>query len=392
MSLRTSLAATLLLISWWNNAPAQDKVVPPANTGLVLEMAFIKSAPPAYQTVYSSDSANPGNLSFRFGRVAGWQLPPGTQPVGLVRVLPVLRDKAVIVRVSVLRGKHMESEEAVGTYTLGENEKVLVEAAKNFGVEPFEIKVIRLSSLPTNLPAVENKLPSLDVVGVEQVVSSLPFIKITFRNLSEKSIEAVYFEVLQGDRLIGRSMPQGKEGYPLMLHGDAYEWSIPLGTRSDGIAGNYLPAVIKDQRVVITGIFFSDGTSEGAPNTDLLKRLRHGRKIELRRILPLFENALAQSDSDLSDGPAKLRLQVEALNYKLTADEQEELNKTLTVKEQASNLVENSSYIIKKDLLDFLKHFPAVMDGKLFRTWLVRAKDHYSNWLVRLETVPVPPN
>lgn len=392
MSLRTSLAATLLLISLSSAARPQEKVAHPADTGLVLEMSFLKSKPPTYQTVYRPDSPNPGNFSFRFGRVASWQLPVGAQPVGAVRVLPVLMGKAVKVQVSVMRGKYLDPENAVGTYTLGENEKVIVEAAKNFGVEPFEIKVIRLSSLPTNLPAVENKFPSLEVVGIEQVVTALPVIKIKFRNLSEKSIEAVYLEVLQGDRSIGMSMPQGKEGHPLMLPGDAHEWSIPLGTRSDGIAGNYLPAVIKEQRVVITGIFFSDGTSEGDPNTDLLMRLRHGRKIELRRILPLFENALAHSDSDLSNGPAQLRLQVEALSYKLTSDEQEELNKTLKVKEHGSSLIENSSNLVKKDLLDFLKRFPPLMDGKLFRTWLVRAKDHYSSWLARLETVSVAQN
>lgn len=389
MSLRTFLASVLLCISLSSIARAQPKVVHPADTGLVLEMAFVKSTPPTYQTVYWPDSPNPGNWSARFGKVAGWQLPAGVLPVRAVRVLPVLMGRAVIVHVSVLRGNHMDTEDAVETYTLRENEKIRVEAAKDFGVEPFEIKVIRVSSLPSNLPAVENKLPSLEVVGIEQVVSALPFVKLTFRNLSERSIEALSLQVMQGDRSLVSGVPQGTEGKPLMLPGQTYESRTPLGTRAEGVAGNYLPSVMEEQRVVITGLLFSDGTTEGTPPRDFLLGLKYGRKIELRRILPLFESALAQSDSDLVDGPAKLGLQVEALSYKLTADEQAELNKTLTVKQKS---VEGASHLIRKDLLDFLKRFPAVMDGKAFRTWLVRAKEHYSNWLARLESSPVAQN
>ncbi len=389
MSLRTFLASVLLCISLSSIARAQPKPVHPADTGLVLEMAFVKSTSPTYQTVYWPDSPNPGNWSARFGKVAGWQLPSGKLPVRAVRVLPVLMGRAVIVHVSVLLGNHMEREDAVGTYTLRENEKVRVEAAKDFGVEPFEIKVIRVSSLPSNLPAVENKLPSLEVVGIEQVVSALPFVKVTFRNLSERSIEALSLQVMQGDRSLVSGVPQGIEGKPLMLPGQTYESRTPLGTRAEGVAGNYLPSVMEEQRVVITGLLFSDGTTEGTPPRDFLLGLKYGRKIELRRILPLFESALAQSDSDLVDGPVKLRLQVEALSYKLTADEQAELNKTLTVKQKS---IEGASHLIRKDLLDFLKRFPAVMDGKAFRSWLVRAKEHYSNWLARLESSPVAQN
>ncbi|MGI9069336.1 MAG: hypothetical protein ACR2HX_23410 [Pyrinomonadaceae bacterium] len=389
MSLQTFLASVLLCISLSSITHPQQKVGHPTDTGLVLEMAFVKSTPPTYQTVYWPDSPNPGNWSARFGKVAGWQLPPGVLPVRAVRVLPVLMGRAVIVHVSVLRGNHIDTEDAVGTYTLRENEKVRVEAAKDFGVEPFEIKVIRVSSLPSNLPAVENKLPSLEVVGIEQVVSALPFVKLTVRNLSERSIEALSLQVMQGDRSLVSGVPQGTEGKPLMLPGQTYESRTPLGTRAEGVAGNYLPFVMEEQRVVITGLLFSDGTTEGTPPRDFLLGLKYGRKIELRRILPLFESALAQSDSDLVDGPAKLRLQVEALSYKLTADEQTELNKTLTVKQKS---IEGASHLIRKDLVDFLKRFPAVMDGKAFRTWLVRAKEHYSNWLARLESSPVAQN
>jgi len=382
MSLRTFLTSALLLVSSFCIAPAQEKVAHPADTGLVLEMAFVKPNPPTYQTVYWPDSPNPGNLILRFGKVAGWEVQSDPLAVRAVRVLPVLIGTKVVVQVNVLRGKQI-SEEPVGTYTLRESETVKVEAAKNFGVEPFEIKVIPLSSLPSNLPAVENKLPSLEVVSVQQEFSALPFIKITFRNFSEKAIEAVSLEVMQGGRSVVRWLPQGVDGKPLIPPGETYESRMPLATRTDGVAGNYSPSVLGDQRIVITGLLFSDDTSEGSPPKDLLLAFKHGRKIELRRILPLFENALTLSDADLSDGPAKLRSRVEALSYKLTAEEQAELNKMLKVKQRPD---EGASQLIRKDLVDFLKRFPPVMDGKLFRTWLIRAKDHYSNWLARLET------
>lgn len=389
MSLRTFLASLLLFISLSSIARTQPELGHPNDTGLLLEVTFVKSTPPTYQTVYGPDSQNPGNWSTRFGKVAGWQLPPGALPVRAVRILPVLTGKTVTVLVSVLRGhKHLDTENAVGTYTLRENEKLRVEEAKNFGVEPFEIKVIRVSSLPNNMPTVENRIPSLEVVGIEPVVSTLPLYKLTFRNLSKKSIEALTIEVMQGARVLSTGRPRGSEGKPLIPPGETVECRVPLETRAEGTADNYSPAVSLEQRVVISGVLFSDGAAEGLmPRIDLQGE-KYGRKIALRRILRLLESALAEADSDLIAGPTKLRLQIEE-SFSFTDAELADPDTRSTVNEGDSKSLELGLHLIKGHVLDPLRRFSAVADPRAFRSWLVRAKEQYSNWLLRLEATEV---
>lgn len=385
MSLRTFLGSILLCFVFPVIVCPQVKPNRPADTGLVLEIALVKSSPPIYAPVYWPDSPNPGNWYLRFDRPAGWQPRPGTKRTFGIRLLPHLTSDSVRVRVAVLRGQEeIEAEEVVGTYTLRVNEKFKVEEAKEFGVQPFEIKVLRVSPLPSNLPVIENGFSSVDVVGIEPIVSALPVYKLTFRNPSGKSIDALYLQVMRGEKSMAGFIPQGSEGRPLMAAGETIEWSpLPLHTQAEGAPGNYVPSVVSEQRVVVTGLIFSDGTVEGKPPRDLFLAMKVGRKIELRRIVQLLERALTEAGARPPDGPAKLRVQVEGLGFNLTDSEQAELEETFTEKASALTSINTARRAIRMHVLNDLRI--SSLKGLPFETWLVRAKEHYSNWLVRLE-------
>jgi hypothetical protein len=386
MSLRRFLTVILLITSFSSIARTQQRAVHVEETGLVLEVVYVKSKGPAYQKVRWSDSTTLGDWYSHFGRVAGWQLPSGAKPIRAVRILPQLSRETVTIKVSVLRGqKYHEIEDAVGTYTLQENQKVSVDLLKDFGVEPFEIKVIRLESLPSTLPVIENRTSSVEVVGIEPLLSTLPRYKLTFRNLSQTSIHSLTVKIMQGERTLGTGRPQGSEGRPLMQPGESFEWRLPLATQAEGPADSYSPTVPLDQRVVVAGLVFSDGREEGVPGGMHLQGERYGRKIELRRILPLLESSLATANADLVDGPTGLRLQIEALTFDLTEAEQDDLNKTLTVNENVSKAIELGRHLMRRDILEELQRVPAMTDPQTFKVWLARAKERYSNWLLRLE-------
>lgn len=392
MSLRTFLTSVVLLISQLTYVHAQQKSNLAADTGLVLEMSLLKSEPPGYQTIYWPDSASPGDWMTRFDKVADWQLPSGALPVRAVRVRPVLTGHTVAVQVSVLRGlKNLNAEDEVGTYTLGENEKATVDAAKDFGVEPFEIRVRRISSLPSKPPGVENPFSSLEVVSIERAVSVLPFYKFSFRNISEKSIDALILQVRQGEEESISGMPQGSEGKPLMLPGETSELRLPFAYRVDGNADNYLPSEIEGQRLVIRAVLFSDGSAEGFPPRNFLLDATPSRKIELRCVISILESLHASADSDLINGAAKLRTQIQALNSELTSEKRAELNQASQAT-QSSQCVEGGSQIIRAKVLDSLRRLPSTVDVSVFRAWLAREKERYSNWLSRLETLAASQN
>jgi hypothetical protein len=137
----TGLAAKVL---------AQQEVSPP--TRLALEVTFFPGRNPAYSTVPGPDAKASGAWYALFARIPSWQPPAGAQQIEAVRVISRVEGDAVKVTVSTLSGrKALENEQPVGTYLIRETEKISIDDLKRFGIEPFQIKLIRVNA---NVPAV----------------------------------------------------------------------------------------------------------------------------------------------------------------------------------------------------------------------------------------------
>src|SRR6185369_17759430 len=123
----------------------------PAPTRLALEVTFYPGRKPAYETVPGPDSKPSGAWFALFARIASWQAPVGAQPIEAVRVISRVEGEAVRVTVSTLSGrKALENEQPVGTYLIRETEKISIDDLKRFGIEPFQIKLVRVN--PSMLP------------------------------------------------------------------------------------------------------------------------------------------------------------------------------------------------------------------------------------------------
>jgi hypothetical protein len=166
-----------------------------------------------------------------------------------------------------------------------------------------------------------------------------------------------------------------------MQPGETIEWRMALHLRSEGTNGDHTPALALNEKFVIPAVRFADGTLEGPFPTSIdYHAERYGKKIELKRILPLFDLAISAPESD--DGAARLRAQIEALSFEFTPEENEEMGEKLT-NAQLKKAVDFGRHMLRNQVLQQLRTFPE--DGKIFKAWLVKARESYQAFLTRLE-------
>ncbi|MGH9875433.1 MAG: hypothetical protein ACRD9S_23500 [Pyrinomonadaceae bacterium] len=74
---------------------AQERRGRSQETGIALEVTYLAGQAPTYQTVPWASAPRGWVWYARFGRVAGWKLPAGAQPIRAVRIVPFLDEEAV---------------------------------------------------------------------------------------------------------------------------------------------------------------------------------------------------------------------------------------------------------------------------------------------------------
>jgi hypothetical protein len=396
MHLRTLLSSVLLLGCLCAYSPEQE-LKQLNQTGWLLEITYLKNAPPAYHNVFLPGSLVSGGWFARFGHIPGWELPAGAAPIRAVRISNRLRNDRVRVTVSVLRGKRiMDTEETVVTFELLENQKMVVTELEKFGVEPFEIRAFKTDPLPGSQPDISNEIKSIEVIGIEAVASDLPRNKLTLRNLSNKSIEALRIDIFQGDRLRITAQRQGLEGRLLVLAGDTVQVNVSMAVEAAGSAGAYAPALSAQQKYVIRSVIFSDGTAEGAIEDPYspaaFQIVSAGRRIELQKTLPLFTAALDSPDDSLTQGVKKLRSQLKKITVPIADAEIANLQQRFPSHdaEFLRDGVGVGISLMREEMLNQLRHFENNPNGKDFRSWLIDNTARYSQWLERLEPAAPP--
>lgn len=384
MSLKNFVAAVSVVISLLGVAGAQQSSTPSKATGIALEVTHDAGLAPAYLPVPWASAPRGWVWYARFGKVVGWRLPEGAQPVRAVKVTPFLDEEAVRITISVLRGKnYYDAEETVATYSAHENEMVTIAELKEFGVEPFQIKVVRVAPQAPALPPVLNRTKSIEVVGIEPVDATLPVYKLTLRSLSDKNISALQINVDEGGGQQMSGMPQGKDGQPLIKAGASFELKQPLDTHAQPTAAGYAPVSPNAQSIVIASLVFEDGSYEGeALSAARYRGYSAGRKTELERIVPVLESAVAGNASADS-----LRTDLSALSFDLDPNDVAVLAEAFPgiKREQLQMSIEASIHGVRRELLADLERFEQRGNRKeSFQSWLTHTRDRYSNWLARI--------
>jgi hypothetical protein len=385
MNLKRLVITVASVFCFLATAAAQQPQSRNTATGLTLEITMLKGIAPEYLPVLSKNMPRGGAWYPRFDRIAEWHLPAGEQPIYAVRLVPFVEADTVRINVSVLRGeKFLDSEEAVGSYSGRENERLSLEALKNFGVEPFEVKIVRVAQQLSDLPAIVNQSKSVEVVGIEPLLATFPAFKLTLRNLSAKNISALTVQIMGEGKVKLSGMPQGKEGEPLIRAGDSTYLNQPLATRAEPTPAGYAPGLPSAQQIVITAVVFEDCTYEGdARSAATLCGFTVGRRLELKRLVPVLESSLATAAS-----PESFRAQLSDLSFEVDASYVASLAEAFPGIEQKRlrSPIETAVHGIRKQVLDQLQSFEqdrhSVAD---FQNWLRTTKEQYANWLARLD-------
>jgi hypothetical protein len=384
MNLKRVVITVASVFCFLGTAAAQQPQSRNTASGLTLEITCLKNTAPSYLPVLSKDMPRGGAWYSRFDRIAEWHLPAGEQPIYAVRLVPFVEADTVRINVSVLRGeKFLDSEEAVGSYSGRENERLRLEALKNFGVQPFEVKIVRVAQQLSDLPAIVNHTKSVEVVGIEPLLATFPVFKLTLRNLSARNISALAVQVMDKGTVKLSGMPQGKEGEPLIRAGDSTQLNQPLSTTAEPTPAGYAASSPSAQQIVITSLVFEDCTYEGdARSAATLCGFTVGRRIELQRLVPVLESSLATAAS-----PESFRVQLSDLSFEVDASYVASLAEAFPGIDQKRlrSPIETAVHGVRKQVLDQLGSFEqdrhSVAD---FQNWLRITKEQCANWLSRL--------
>src|SRR6185369_8083568 len=373
------------------NIHAQQVV--PAPTRLALEVTFYPGRKPAYEAVPGPDAKPSGAWFGSFGRIESWQPPAGTQPIEAVRVISRVEGDAVRVTVSTLSGsKALENEQMVGTYLIRETEKISIEDLKRFGIEPFQIKLVRVN--PSILP-----VPPVILKGVESVVvissmakeTTLPSYRIILRNQTNKNIIGLGVDVVAQGRVQLSYLPRSIDGQPLIPAGKEYWLTVAAPSRAQETPDGYVPSSPTDQQIIIKGAVFDDGTFEGDAETAFAVRgYQAGEKMVLPRLIPLLESALNSSHADLREALRNLESQVSSVG----TDAEPQIVQTLAsefpqASDTKSRVIKGTMEVtgtkIKSTLLEEIHTLENLgaqsLTADIYRTWLTKTRERYAKWL-----------
>jgi hypothetical protein len=310
--------------------------------------------------------------------------------VTAVNIKSVKAEDGVRVWVSVLLGQLHEEEQKVSAYVLHEGDKVTVDELSQVGVVPFEIKVVRLAAAVGNLPDFNSKAKSIEAVSMQPNFSATPSYEIVLRNTSSKVVNALQVQTLQGGRMQLSTMPQGKEGQPLILPGGTYQMTAWLADRAVAGANGYAPEILPNQTIEISAAIFSDGTYEGEGSPAMaFTGFQKGRKIQLARVVGLFQRA-ANGDLSTANDSASLKSVVASLDLQADAASVEDLHGKFPQEpqtERVRHVIELGMKFIRDDVLKSVTEFELHnrrADPGAFSAWLVAEKNRYEAWLARL--------
>jgi len=393
---RITLLSFLILVSInpTLNTLAQDGV--PALTMLTLEVTFYPGRKPAYQTVPGPNAKPSGAWFGLFARTKSSQVPADASAIEAVRVVSRVEAGGVRVTVSTLSGtKALENEQEVGTYLIHETEKITIEELRRFGIEPFEIRLLRVNpSIAPVPPVILKGVDSVIVLNSMPKETTLPSFRIILRNQSNKNITGLGVDVVAEGIIQLTSRPRGIEGQPLIPAGKEYWLTVAPPNRAKSAAGGYEPTVPSGMEIQIKAAVFDDGTYEGDAETAIAVRgNRAGEKMELPRVISLLASA---SNSSITNVIERLR-DLESRVSSVGSDADPQMLQTLTSEfPEAGNSVsrtykqtmEFSATTIKSNLLKEIHQLqnedPQTLTADFYRMWLSKTKERYEKWLARL--------
>ncbi len=389
---RLLIAGFALLLSA-NGVVAQEPAPP---SELYLEVVDHWNTTPDLRPVPAAASKFGGGWG-PFKLLPSWSPPADSLPVRAVNVLSRIEGDGVRVKVSVFLGKKShEKEEQVATFIAHENEKVVVNELKRWGVVPYEITSVRVSkSALGSPPQVTNKTQSIELINIEPVQSAPASFRLVLRNLSLKNVSALKMTVMRNNQRELSALPAGEEGRTLIAPGEV--WKAPdYGlVKIEHTSGGYVLSSAKGQTVVIATVVFQDGSYEGDAQPALAFRgYVAGRKQQLARVIALFMSASETTSTDAATRLSKLRTQVASLEIEADPVDIEKVltdipadtpNRETDAKKAIESVLSSIRRNVVSDIDLFKEEQGQNLESDAMQRWLSATRERYENWLSRLQ-------
>lgn len=382
----TTLFFSLVAIVLVTTQAAAQAALPPTN--LAVEVYYYPGEAPSYLVVSPSNST-PGRAFYvRFKRTPAWKDPAGTLPVDAVDIKVLLNDGSVKAIVSVLRGNLHEQQEDVGSYAIREREKIRIEELKRFGVEPFDLALVRVAASGVT-PQFVSKSRSIELVSIQPVLATLPSYRLVVRNVSNKNIRAIKLEAGPEDRSKVSALRQGKDGEPLIVAGGTVELAMRSLTKAVSAPEGYKPVSAENQVILISTVIYNDLSYDGDAETAALFRSAHlANKIQIPRIIASYQAALASQDKP-EEVLSSLAKRIELLDTEVKPEDLQGLLKDFPAlagkRDELSHTIAFELSYVKKDAVEEIQRFSSGSGtAGPVKAWLESMKVRYELWLSRL--------
>lgn len=389
---RILMLAAIAVVAPWSVIQAQQQEpklkrsvsprTPEVRKHLLLEIDYIPELSPAYSNVGAPDERPKWIWFGRFQRIPGREPEPGRLPILAVKLESQFNGETADVRLTLYRGvKGFEKEDLVGVYQVGLNEEKTLSELAEFGIEPFIIKLIE--PLPPNPlpPGVNNLTTSIQVVKVESHNLPRPAYRITFQNLSSKSLSALSVSLTTNGQQGVSTMFQGEEGRTLI--------------EPSGVSEQYLMVTMRERLetatpssniINIRSAVFRDFSFEGDfQSACKFETFVMARRQWLRRVIALLDET-TMVGSDHIAAAKHFKERVLALNFEFTESEK---NRRSVNSPRCPNPAEAAFIGTKALSLQLLRDLDRIIETRPappvnFQSWLVERRDRYHAWLSRL--------
>lgn len=244
-----------------------------------------------------------------FQRIDEWKLKTGELPINAVRILTRDEGGVVKARVSVLRGPHLEVEDFVAEHALSDKASIIADLT-NFGVVPFELKLVRAPSTVAELPSIVNGTRSL-LVSAEAVEAPLPSFTAKILNTSTKRVAGFGYRTLIDGVTKISGIQQRRDGLNLFGPGVTYLITLPYPVTQTVESTGEVPQARTGLQFELAAVMFEDGTFEGDSRpAGMFRAYKVGEKIQLSRILNLLQSPAATSPEALAAKVNELKAQI----------------------------------------------------------------------------------
>jgi hypothetical protein len=393
---RLLMLAAIAMIAPWSiaNAQQQEPSLKPSvsprtdvRKQFLLEIIYNAKLPPAYSTVDGVDSVPKWIWVTRFVRIPAYKPASSELPIRAVKLESQFNGETADVRLTLLRGgQTFEKEQLVNVYQLGVGEERMLSELTEFGIEPFNIKLIEAVPPIPPPPAFNNLTKSIEVVRVQSHNIPKPAYTITFRNLSEKNIAALKVDVTSDGRPGVTTMFQGKEGNALIEAGGVSEQYIMV-VKPERTATTYVPGTASSNIINIRSAVFSDLSFEGdSEPACMFETFVMGRRVWLRKVVALLDQETTKTTGDHIAAAKQFKEKFSALTYDPDDSERRQASvvspKCMKPAERSFMATLGLKLQLLRDLDRIIETRPAPPVN--FRLWMLEKRDTYKAWLSRL--------